>query len=473
MVVKVHVPRHLGPIPNGHFGFAENFAAMFFAVLGLGVDVHIMKETAVQPKYASTVVGGVFALRALLSFLLFAAMGAVLLVTGRSGEILLTALVFGVTNILIVTNATLGAVLQAVSRVGAPSVANVVTKVVFAAGILVGVHYDVPLPILALPALAGELLRTLILAPAAKSGADLRYRIEVPAVRKILIDSIPYFVNGLALGVLSSLGMSVLGYLRTDERELGWFGSVQNAAYLCMLLSPLLFWVVMPLLARAHARSREEGMLVFRRCLEALVVTIIPITVILSCSSEYLIRLAFGPKFAPAAAGLSVLSLVFVLTYMNMMFAQNLIILRRGWSVTLISVGAVFVTSALMLGFVPLGRHLIGEGGECAGAAAAVIGGEACSLLAMVTRFREFPLDGRNIRVLVKSLALAGLVLIVDRQLHRMGFGAVRLAGDAVLYVVTALAIRIVRLDDVRNVIRLVRSRDKDAPATVAAEVPS
>src|SRR5580658_9960334 len=82
MVVKLRVPAHLGPVRQGHFGFAESFATMFFAVLGLGIDVHIMKETAVRPKYASDVVGGVFALRLAMSFVLFTVMVGVLLATG-------------------------------------------------------------------------------------------------------------------------------------------------------------------------------------------------------------------------------------------------------------------------------------------------------------------------------------------------------------------------------------------------------
>ena len=61
LIVKLQLPARLGPVRQGHFGFAESFAAMFFATLTLGVDTYIMKEVAVRPKHASDVVGGVFA----------------------------------------------------------------------------------------------------------------------------------------------------------------------------------------------------------------------------------------------------------------------------------------------------------------------------------------------------------------------------------------------------------------------------
>jgi len=457
MIVKLHVPAHLGPIRQGHFGFAESFATMFFAMLGLGVDTHIIKEVAVRPKYASDVVGGVFVVRALLSVVLFAAMAATLWLTGRSNDILVAALVFGGSNVLMAVNGTLGAVLQAVSRVGPAVVANIVTKVIWGGGLLIGLHYEAPLGVLALPAFVGEACRTAILLPATARVANLRYRVDIPALRLALIESVPYFVNALALGILGSLGMSVLEFIRVDEREVGWFAAVQNLSYLCMLLSPLLFWVVMPLLSRAQARSEEEGMAVFRRCLEGIVVAIVPLTVLLSAGSDVLVRVAFGVKYAPAHTGLSILSLVFIMTYMNMMLAMNLIILRRGWSVTVISISSVFITATLMFLCVPLGRHLIGEGGECAGAASAVIGSEACVLVAMLTRFRTFPLDARNLAAFGKSIALGALILILDRYLRFLG--PVRLALEGVLYVVLALVAGVVRIRELGHVARLVRQR--------------
>jgi hypothetical protein len=159
-----------------------------------------------------------------------------------------------------------------------------------------------------------------------------------------------------------------------------------------------------------------------------------------------------------------------MMTYMNTMLAQNLIIMGRGWSVTAISVGSVVVTALLILVLVPLGRHLMGEGGECAGAAASVIGSEACVLVAMLTRFRRFPLDARNIRVFTKSIVLGIAVLVIDRQMR--GLGAARLAVDAVLYCVAAVAIGIVRFEDIATVVRLLRmkGRQMPAPATGAGE---
>ncbi len=439
---------------------------MFFATLSLGIDTYIIKEVAVRPKHSSDVVGGVFALRIVMSVALLAAMAVVLRATGRPPDILVAALVFGLTNLLMASNATLGAVLAAISHVGPAVIANIATKIVWGIGLLIGLKYDASLPMLALPGLVGEIIRLAIILPATRIEASLQFRIDVPAVRAALLESAPFFVNSLALGVLGSLGMSTLEFIRVDEREVGWFAAVKNMADLCSLLTPLLFWVVTPILARAFARSQEEGMAVFRRCLEGLVVTIAPITVLISAGADVWIRIAFGQKYAPAQTGLSILSLVFVMTYMNSMFAMALIILRRGWQVTAISIGAVFATALFLLLFVPLGRRFLGVGGECAGAAAAVVASEACVVIAMTTRFKPFPLDARNIGTLSKSVGLSFAILFVDRRLR--GLGPSRLAVDAVLYAGVALAIGVVRVADVGRVMGLLRMRN--ARAAIPAE---
>lgn len=458
LIVKLQVPARLGPVRQGHFGFAESFAMMFFTVLGLGVDTYIAKEVAVRPKHASDVVGGIFALRVVMSLLLFPAMGAVLWVTGRSREVLLASLVFGLVNLLTTLNGTLGIVLNTTPSVGAAAVANIGGKLVWGAGLLIGLHYDAPLPLLAVPGLLGEAVRIAVMVPANRREADLRYRIDVRAVRTALIESLPFFVNSLALGILGNLSMSVLEFVRVDEREVGWFAGAQNVAYLCVLLTPLLGWVVMPLLSRAFARSEQEGIEVLRRVVVGLLVVIVPITVLISAGSNVFIHLAFGDKFAPAHTGLSILSLVFIMTYVDTMLAMSLIILRRGWTVTIISVGAVFVTAALMFIFVPLGRRLIGEGGECAGAAAAVIASEVCVLAAMLSSFGKFPLDAPTLRALGKTVAIGAAILVTDSQLLR-GLGPVRLVLDALAYVVAALALRVVRIRDIGAAVRLVRAR--------------
>jgi hypothetical protein len=113
--------------------------------------------------------------------------------------------------------------------------------------------------------------------------------------------------------------------------------------------------------------------------------------------------------------------------------------------------------SILMLVCVPAGRALMGTGGECAGAASAVILNEIGVVIAMVSRFDSRPFDSRNVSVLTKSIAIAAVVLVSDRFLR--GLGPARLVLDLGLYVGLALVVRLVHFGDVRRLIDVVKAR--------------
>jgi len=455
MIVRLQVPAHLGPVRQGYFSAAESFAGVCFILIGLGVDTHLMREASVRPAYASRIVGGILALRGLLGAGLLIAMTAVLHGTGRPAEVVLTAAVFGIANLLLANNQTLVTALQANSVAGPVAAANVAARIAWAAGVLIALRYDAPLALLALALPAAELFKTAMLAPIARARLQLRFRIDVPAVREALRASSPFFANALAIGLLSNVGMSILAFIRTDEREVGWFGAAQNLATLCAVLMPLMGWVIMPTLSRAYARSAADGVGALRRILAALIILTVPLSVLVSAGSDVIVAVALGDAFAPAAAGLSILSLVLVLTYVDMGLAAALSIVGRGWSVTLVSIGSILVNAALMLLFVPLGRAVIGPGGECAGAAASVLATEVLVLLAMLSRFERSPLDGHLIRVLVKSCVTAAVVLLVDRAISPLGPS--RLVLDAGLYAATSLVLRTVRLAELRGALRMLR----------------
>jgi O-antigen/teichoic acid export membrane protein len=210
---------------------------------------------------------------------------------------------------------------------------------------------------------------------------------------------------------------------------------------------------------------------IMRRVVDGLVIVIAPVTVLISVSADLTIKLVFHEKYAPAAAGLSILSMVFSVTYINMMLSMSLTVLGRGWSVTMISLGAIVAMALFMVGCVPLGRFLFHEGGECAGAAMAVIGSEVCVVLALLSRFRPFPLDRRNIEVCSKAIAIALAVIFTDRILR--GIGHIRLVVDAALYAGLALRTGLVRMEEIRRGIRILRRQSTEGEPPPSSSSPS
>ena len=75
--------------------------------------------------------------------------------------------------------------------------------------------------------------------------------------------------------------------------------------------------------------------------------------------------------------------------------------------------------------------------------------------MAMLSRFERSPLDGRLIRVFAKSLVTAAVVLLADRALRPLGPS--RLVVDVLLYGGMSLALRTVRVAELRGALRMLR----------------
>jgi O-antigen/teichoic acid export membrane protein len=460
LVIKFKLPRHIGPERFGALNFSENFAGAFFVLLDLGVDVYVMREVSVRPKHASDFFGGVVLLRAALSVLLFVAMASSLELTHRSAEIQGAVLVFGVTQLAANMNNTLTALLHASTQVGRLSLANVLAKAVWGAGTLLALRRpDSALLVLALPALLAELCRTSLLVPIARRTLDLTCRVDLKAVKAVLIQSLPIFMNSAALNLGGRLNVTALEFI-SNPRELGWFSAVQQLSALALLLSPLVYWVLVPLMSRARARSEDEVYAILRRAIEGLVVTAVPLTLFLSLGSDLWIHLAFGDAFAPATLSMRVLSPVFVLTYLAMILSTALVVLNRPWAVTTISAASALLTPALVLLLVPTSSRWFGTGGQAGGAAAAVILSESCVTAVSFFKVGVRAVDRRSVVVMGKTLVAAVAVLVLH-HLER-GLGDCRLVVDVVAYAAIVLASGALRIGDVVAAVKMLLSTRKE-----------
>ncbi len=460
-LVRFQVPRFLGPVAFGQFNFADAFSAAFFVLADYGVDVYIVKETTARPSHASDFAGGVLLVRTLTSALLLAAMAITLRVTHRSLDVQLAVLIFGLTQFVMLANSSMAALLQASTRVKRLAIANVTSKVIWGAGLGLAIFLHGSLPWLALPLLVSELMKTFFLTGAVRNAMEIHLRIDWVQTKVALAASLPYFLNTGAVIVGNRLTAAALEFVTTDQRELGWYSATSNLAGLAMLLAPLLEWVVMPLLARAKERSEAEVFEICHRAIEGLLVSIIPVTLMISLGADLWVRIAFGAKFGEAAMSLRVLSLDFSFVYLAMLLSTLLIVLGRSWSVTLISLGAVPMRALMIVPLVRLCAGWLGPGGGAVGAALTEIAGIGLTAALSFWLVGRRSIDRRAAVQIAKSLLITVVVSLAHVGMARLGYA--RLALDLLLYVVLAAALRVVGMKEVRGLWNLIASRRKKA----------
>ena len=453
LAVRFQLPRHLGPVSFGNFNFCDSFSAAFFVFLGLGVETYIQKEIPVRPKHASDFFGGILVVRAGLSMLVLAAMATVLAVTGRPQELQMTVLVFGLTQAVMGFNLSIAAMLQASTHVGPLAAMNVVSKLLWGFGVVIGIWLDAPLALLALPNLVGESLKAAVLYPAARAAVGLRLNFALDPVKKVLVASLPFYVNTIAITLGARLDVSMLEFLAPGE-EVGWYSAASNFATLAMLFAPVANWVLMPLFARSKHRSEETFYEILRRAIEGLLILAIPVTLLIGIGADFWVRIAFGQSFGPATLSLRCLAPLFVATYLTIMLSLALVVLERSWRLTIISMIGLGLLPLLILVLVPLMKPF-GQGAAGSGAAIAVTLMELVTAALLLQTVGRRTIDRRNVLAILKSIAVALVVIALHRALYFLG--PARLIVDMLAYAALALAVRVLRFGEVITVIKLVR----------------
>jgi O-antigen/teichoic acid export membrane protein len=366
LLVRFYLPRYLGPDRFGMLSFADAFTGAAFVVLSLGVETYVRKEIALRPDHAKDFIGGIVLLRLAMLVVVYGGMALVLHLTGRSPEVRGLVYIYGLAQFFTVGNATSQGLLQATGNVNELSVLTVAAKLLWAAGLIVAVFFDLPLWAFASALTLSEGLKSLVLFRLVQKKFDIVARFDARAIWHVVLASLPFYVAGMATTIFNRVDVSILAVMSTD-REVGWYGGAAGLASLTMLMSPLIHWVLVPLFSKAAAASEDELRSLLCRSLEFILSLAIPVSLMLVLGSDLLVGLVLGPKFAPAATAMEVLSCAHVLMYLSLVCSTALTMLNRAWHATAVFGVGLIVSPLCNLLFVPIGlAHLWPGGGGAA-----------------------------------------------------------------------------------------------------------
>ncbi len=446
LVVRLYLPRFLGPERFGMLSFAEAFSMTACVVLGLGVDTYVRKEVSVRPEHASDFIGSVVLMRMVLAVFVFTGMELVLSATQRSHEVRELARIYGIAQLFVIGSTTSAGLLHAKGSVNEMSVLTIVTKLVWGAGVALAMFLGLGLWAYGLALAVSEGLKSTLLFGFARRHLRLRMRLDAKALWRVLVASAPFFISGLSTTFYNKIDVSILA-VRANDYEVGWYGAATTLAGLTLLLTPLISWVMMPLFARAAAVSDDELCSMVRRALELILTLTIPVALLMALGADLWIRLVFGAAFAPSALALRVLAPVFVVMYISIVCWCALTMLNRTWRLAAIFASGIVVSPVLNLLLIGPGMALLGKGGGGAACAAATLGTELCVVTPMLLMMGRRLADARLVGMLVKTMLGVLMVLIFD-SLTKHTLGVARLPLDIGLYACFVLFTRAVNVSE-------------------------
>jgi O-antigen/teichoic acid export membrane protein len=463
LAVRIFLPRFLGPETFGELNFADAFTATAFVVLGLGIDTYIRKEVSVREEHANEFLGGALLLRAAMAALLFGIAGLVMANTRRPADVRALVYAYGGAQVVMSLNATLAATLHAHGIVGALSIANVLSKVAFALGVLTGFavgHLALAVP---LALLVTELGKAAVLFTVCRARVGLRLRVNPRVTREVLVASLPYYVNAVAITAYARIDVSVLSFLVPDAREIGWYGAAATLARLGLLVAPVLVWVLMPLFARAAARSEEELSRAMTRAMELILAVVVPASLLLALGADGWVRLVFGREFGPSVLSLRILAPIFLLTYVAQVAGIGLNLRNLGWTVTRVSLAGMVLATCANLYLVP--RAMASGLGPGAGGVACALSSLATEAVVTVLLVRRLPVRLFDRPGVLRIARMGGACLAVA-LLHSLlgGLGPFRVLADAAAYLLLATLLGAIRWRKLLDLVLAARRPEASEP---------
>ena len=432
LIVRIMIPRHLGPTMFGSFDFADAFTATVVVIGSFGVDTYIRKEMPTRAADAGNFFGGTIVIRLVAGVLVMVGAVLALRAAGQPPLLLRLVAILGAAQIIAQINSSYAALLQSVGAVGGQSLANVFAKIVWGAGIVIAFAVGGQVASVAMMMLIAELVRLVWLAALTRRKANLRYRFDLTMSFGVLFAAFPYYVTQLAQTVYTRIDISIMAFL-TTRIEVGWYGAAQNIAGMSLLLSPIIGWILLPLSSRVGQRSQEEMLRVFRRAMDAVLAIAFPIALTLGLGADVIVRVAFGEAFTPAVESLRLLAPAFVLTYVTMLEASVLVRIGRGWALTAIVISTMVISPVLNLWLIPLGLSLHGTGGAGMGASVAQLLTESYSVIAMTVVLKDHVFDRKTSLHFAKTIVAALMVIVAHAVMAPMH--AWRYPIDVLLYV--------------------------------------
>lgn len=471
------VPRMLGAERFGELNFADGFAGLFLVAAWLGVDMWLRTELGTTLQRADGIFGGIVLVRAGLGAVLTLALVGTLIALGRPTEIIVTAVVFALAQLMVMTQSTASALLHQAGKVDGLSVVNIITKLTWAVGIVSGLWLGASIVWLAASFAVSEAIRAGGTLWLCNKHVGLRFEVDWPATKNAIKKSVSWWINAIALAgmgradvaVLGSIAAAKLGSQAAANREVGWYTAVLGFGGILMAVVPVISWVLLPPLSRAAKESPEKAAPIIRRAIEACVVVGAPLAVGAYVAAEQLVLL-LKPEFLPASRVLEVIAATYLLTYVNVVASTCLAALNRGWTVTLVSIAMLGVAPALDFIFVPLMLDWYGPSGGSVTCAAAIVVTELITTGIMLQRLGRLAVDARLVSVCVRTVLTAVIVIAIDYGLRRLGLpGWPRVGLIAVCWCIVALATRSVHLADIKTVVQMVkaqRASKNPAPAS-------
>jgi O-antigen/teichoic acid export membrane protein len=445
LLLTIFLPRYLGAAAVGEFVLATSIWAVVGMLINFGTDTYLTKEIARQPNRTSHLVGTALTLRGLLFIVGCGVIAAYLYLMKYPITTQYIVWIIGL-SILIsqISNVCLAALqgLEIMQYISIAGIANRATNTIL--GITV-VLLGYGLYAVGFVTVTASFVSMTLLFMFLTRRYKLRPHFQIDQAIAMLKSSFPYLMSGLGLIIYGQVDVLIISSL-VNTTEIGWYG-VASQLFGTLLFIPVVFTTaIFPLLTRTYANAPESLPKILCKSFDFMLLVSIPIGLGICVVANPIVMLLFGPSFAQSGPILSLMGIVLIFTYQNVLLAQFFTSMDRQNSWTLVMLVATAVTIPLDLVLVPWCQQFFGNG-AIAGALSFIFT-EAGMVVIGIRLMPKRALGWSNVRTAV-SVIIAGLTMAAAAWWCRNMFIAIPIVIGAFTYIGMIAVLRVVPKEDI------------------------
>ncbi len=430
MLLMVFLPRYLGAEAVGQLHLANSIWAIAAIFISFGSGILITKELARSHDKFSELVGTSLVIRIIFYFV---SLGVVLLYiqwANYSSQAIAVIIIIGVSILISQCSDLFYSTLVGYERMGYIAISAISGKLFVTVVALILLFTGQGVLLIASVYIGSTIIQSVIEVYSVHKIQPIKLNFRRDLVRWMLKAGAPFFLVAVFVTIYMQVDVVILSLL-VNEEAVGWYGAADSLFGTMLFIPAIFLTAAFPALSRLHEEKSDALGTLMRKSFDILMLISVPIGLGLFVLGTEIVVLLFGPEFVNSGPVLSVMGIVLIFTYSNMLIGRFLISTNRQNKFTVVLAIAMFASVPLDLILIPWCQSKFGNG--AIGGSLAFIVTEFGMLIWGIYLLPKGSLDKSNLWF-AGRVSLAGLIMAILVWQFRDLFIAIPIAIGIITY---------------------------------------
>lgn len=328
--ITIVLARHLGVEEYGKFAFVYTLISFTVLIADLGGFQVITRELSSGQEKAKSIIGSAFLLRIFISALLLLLIVLLTHFIQRDVSIRIAIYIVTIPQLIFALNTIFVAVFTANNRFGFDALMQITSRGLEFLSILLVVYFKLGFIALFVGIGASYLINGFLgLTIYLKNYGLPIFQYDLKYCKYLLYESLPVAITTFLSIAILRVDIFVLKILK-GSADIAFFNIPYVFIYTLIIVPQSFVSVIFPILCKlGSTEERSKFIFVYEKAFKLLYIISLPISTILICLSDTILKFTYGTKFLASTNALKIMGLSIVFLFLNSLNTFTLISIKK------------------------------------------------------------------------------------------------------------------------------------------------